>query len=161
MGWKDPFAQKSFTQKQYAYAEANRIRQVYTPCFVSNGREWRGYFSRESLPKESGATGILQAEINQDRLTVHYSEKQPFTLHVSILGCDLETDVKGGENRGKLLKQQFVAVHQSKHSSNSGHWALRLPEYEIQENVRYAIALFITRKGKLEPLQATGTWLTP
>lgn len=159
LGWKDPFASKEFTQKQYNYAQSGNISQVYTPCFVSNGEEWRGYFSRESLPKAKGKAGILQAKIDRDRLKVTYSEDQPLRLYVSILGLDLETHVTRGENRGRSLEQQFVVVHQSSHASNSGEWAMQLPDFEMREGARYAIALYVAHKGKQEPLQATGAWL--
>jgi len=161
LGWKDPFAKKAYTEKQYSYAEQGRIRQVYTPCFVSNGREWRGYFNRESLPKESSVAGILSAELQGDRLKVNYSEKEPLSLQVSILGFDLETQVSKGENRGRRLNQQFVTIHQSTHSSQSGNWGLRLPDFPEREDARYAIALVVTRKGKQVPLQSTGAWLDP
>lgn len=38
LGWKDRFAQPSFTAQQYGRATAGT---VHTPAFVVDGREWR------------------------------------------------------------------------------------------------------------------------
>jgi hypothetical protein len=160
LGWKDPFASKANTQRQYAYAKADDIRSIYTPCFVSNGKEWRGFFERSALPMSSSTAGVLSGELEGNRLKVNYDiESTPLDLHLLILGCDLATDVRRGENRGKKLLGQFVAVHHSVHQTDSNTWQLALPAYETQENARYALALFVSKPKGLSPIQATGTWL--
>ena len=159
LGWKDPFVSKQFTQRQYDYAENGRFRQVYTPCFVSNGNEWRGCFSKESLSNEKGKAGVLQATIEKGRMTVSYSEEKPLTLNVAILGLDLETDVKRGENRGRKLNQQFVALDHQTSTSSSGKWAIKMPSIDPDQAHRFAIAIWVTKRGKSEPLQATGSWI--
>ena len=159
LGWKDPFATRQFTERQYAYARDGSIRQVYTPCFVSNGNEWRGYFQQESLPKANGSSGVLKAQIKGNRLTANYSEKKPLTLNIAILGFDLTTDVKRGENRGRKLDQQFVVLDHQTVASSNGNWATKMPKIDLTSAEQYAIALWVTQKGKFKPLQATGSWI--
>ena len=159
LGWKDPFASKAYTQRQYTYAENRLIRQVYTPCFVSNGKEWRGYFSKDSLPKSKGHAGVLQAQVENGRLKVNYTEKQPLTLNVAILGLDVVTDVKRGENRGRILDQQFVVLDHQTSFSSGGKWSLELPAIDTSKAERFGIAIWVSKRGKFEALQATGSWI--
>src|SRR5437773_2365288 len=50
LGWKDPFSSKTFSERQGKYAAAWQNESIYTPGFVWNGTEWRGWFNREELP---------------------------------------------------------------------------------------------------------------
>lgn len=159
LGWKDPFASKAFTQRQHAYAEERLIRQVYTPCFVSNGEEWRGYFSKDLLPKSKEIAGILQARAENGRLKVSYSEEQPLTLNVAILGLNVVTDVKSGENRGRKLEQQFVVLDHQSSFSKDGKWTLELPSIELSKAERFGIAIWVSKRGDFEPLQVTASWI--
>lgn len=159
LGWKDPFADEQHTARQYAYSKKGAVRNVYTPCFVSNGKEWRGWFQRDSLPQATGSAGILKGEINNNRLNVEYSETTALTLNVATLGFDLTTDVRSGENRGKSLEQRFVVLHHQTADSEIGRWSLELPDLDKHSAKRLGLAVWISREGKLEPIQATGTWL--
>src|SRR5580698_8345911 len=40
LGWKDRFASRPFTQRQYALAGTWGGNSVYTPCFAFDGKEW-------------------------------------------------------------------------------------------------------------------------
>ena len=55
LGWTDSFAQPAFTQRQRDYAARLGQDSVYTPEFVVNGREWRGWFSRRVAARRSRA----------------------------------------------------------------------------------------------------------
>jgi hypothetical protein len=160
LGWKDPFASKDNTNRQYSYSRSGDIRQVYTPCFVSNGNEWRGYFDQGSLPRYKEKLGVLKGTLIKERLAVSFNNpKEDLDLHVLVLGCDLQTKVRSGENRGKLLKQQFVSLAHETHKANDNDWKIRVPDFDKKEGARYALALFVTKRGLQTPIQATGTWL--
>ena len=45
LGWPDTFAQKAFTERQYAYGKAFGNRSIWTPQFVVQG----GYYSRSDF----------------------------------------------------------------------------------------------------------------
>ena len=51
LGWRDSYASGSHTRRQYQYRSENRIHSVYTPCFLINGKEWRGWLSGYKLPQ--------------------------------------------------------------------------------------------------------------
>ena len=44
LGWPDELAEKSFSDRQRQYRHEGSISQVYTPGFVVDGKEWRGFF---------------------------------------------------------------------------------------------------------------------
>src|SRR6186713_3438579 len=43
LGWRDPFAARQWTARQYDYSSRWNSSSVYTPGFVLNGREWRDH----------------------------------------------------------------------------------------------------------------------
>jgi len=45
LGWKDRFASAAFTARQRDYAARWNSGSVYTPGFVLDGQEWRGWFT--------------------------------------------------------------------------------------------------------------------
>ena len=160
LGWKDPFASPAFTQRQYRYKETKRLGSIYTPCFVLNGKEWKGWFAGQKLPKEKSKAGILSATLQENRLEVRYSEKQePLALHVAILGMGLETEIPRGENRDRRLKEGFVALNHQTYTAKEATWSIQLPKTLKHTAPRYALALWVCRPDELAPLQATGTWL--
>jgi hypothetical protein len=126
---------------------------------MSNGTEWRGWFSREKLPNKKTKAGVLKGEIERRRLTVEYSSEEPLTLNVAILGFDLVTDVRRGENSGKHLEQQFVVLDHQTLFSKTGSWSLNIPETEITGTERFGLAIWVTKKKGLRPVQAAGNWL--
>ncbi|WP_243637370.1 DUF1223 domain-containing protein [Parashewanella curva] len=76
LGWKDPFSQRQFSKRQYKHLNALNIRQVYTPEFVVNGHEWRGWFDRNTkqiteLP--SNRVGKLKVTINGNTINAHFT----------------------------------------------------------------------------------------
>src|ERR1700758_4469967 len=63
LGWRDRFARPEFTLRQQHYAVGWRIGSVYTPNFVVNGREWKGWFNNGMLSERSENVGKLRAAI--------------------------------------------------------------------------------------------------
>ena len=106
LGWPDRFATRANTDRQHRYAAAWRNNSVYTPGFVLNGREWRVWFNRGSLPAPAPAkVGKLQVTL-RDRthadvtFTPLGNAPKPLQVELALLGGNLESDVKRGENSG-------------------------------------------------------------
>ncbi len=160
LGWKDPFATEKFTERQYNYSRSGKINSVYTPCLIVNGKEWRGWFSGNKLNPDSTESGVLTATLIGDKLEANYTENnEPLELHVVILGFDLYTDIRRGENRNKRLRQEFVALSHEKYKSSDGHWSVKLDKIPNNGSKRIGIALWLTKTGSIAPIQATGGWL--
>ncbi|WP_394202350.1 DUF1223 domain-containing protein [Shewanella waksmanii] len=69
IGWKGPYSKRAFSQRQYDHLNAKNTGQVYTPQFVINGKEWRGWFDRElgdvfNQPPEK--VGVLSVTIKPE-----------------------------------------------------------------------------------------------
>lgn len=163
LGWDDAWSKPENSQRQRKHKTQGGIASVYTPGFVANGQEWRGWFKRKRLPEaKNGDAGTLQVNLTDGTLTASYeggqSKKKSLQLSVAVLGFDIETAVASGENRGRILNHQFVVMDQQIAHSRDGRWRLKLPNGN-SEIKKQAIAVWITEAGKLAPLQAAGSWL--
>jgi hypothetical protein len=167
LGWKDRLASVEFTQRQHAYASAWRSDTVYTPEFVLNGREWQ-WAGADMLAHESKETpGVLTVSQNDPRnFIVTFASTQPMTgdltAHVALLGFGVTSDVGRGENAGRKLTHDFVALshHESKLQGSPLRAEFKLDE-NSSESQRRALVAWVRVVGDPTPIQATGGWLTP
>jgi len=167
LGWPDRFAHPDHAGRQRAYAAAGRVGTVYTPGFVVDGREWRGWFGgRELPPAEAGAAGVLELEVDGARLAASYTPAAPapsrLDLHVVLLGFDLESAVAAGENAGRTLRHAFVVLDHRREPLRSEEGAHRARfdwPRDGSAAPRLALAAWVTPRDGLEPLQAAGGWL--
>ena len=152
LGWPDRLASPRFTQRQREYAAAWRSNSVYTPGFVLNGREWR----ERELPRASGEkAGVLKVRIAEDRASVSFPvEGRKLSAHLVWLAGAVENDVKAGENRGRKLRHEFVALSLESQplDAASGLATFKTPKPREAKSV----AAWVTETGRLDPLQAAG-----
>lgn len=168
LGWADRWAQRAFTDRQYAYASAWHGESVYTPCFVRNGREWRP--GRADVPERSGGTLAVRYDPQTGALDATFRPANPtpglvFELYAVQLGGGLRSQVKAGENAGRVLGHEFVAlaVARREFADQAGtcRAMLTFPIPAGRDIPRRALAVWVTPRGELTPLQATGGWLEP
>jgi len=161
LGWRDPFAARQWTARQYDYSSRWNSSSVYTPGFVLNGREWRDHRIPETARDEAGILKIALG--NDDNVTANFTppenSERAYDVHVARLGFDLNINVKAGENNGRKLLHDFVVLSLTDGPLNSGKAELRLVESAAKPaGAREAIAAWITERGKIEPIQAVGGW---
>src|SRR3989449_10775896 len=69
LGWRDPWANKSFSDRQRAYAKQWRSQSIYTPGFVLNGKEWRAWSGRKDGPEygvaNAGVLTVTSSDMNR------------------------------------------------------------------------------------------------
>jgi len=171
LGWKDTFASKAYAQRQHDYANHWRSRSVYTPGFVLDGHEWRDWPNHDDVPaRPSKPVGVLTARSTDGReWTLRYkaaagSSSSSFDFHAALLGFELSSDVKAGENRGHKLKHDFVVLALANAAATaSGDATLATitlnPKLKSVPK-RLAIAAWVTQSGSLQPVQAVGGWLS-
>ncbi len=163
IGWRDSFAKPAYSERQRRYRSNNAIRSVYTPGFVVNGREWRGWFSKRPLPTAVGAAGELRVVVNGRHLKAHYSTAyatdERLTLNVALLGIGLHVDVHRGENSGQRLSQDFSVLKHLMLTSTNRNWESELPKIDMPDGARPAIAVWVSPQDSQRPLQALGGWL--
>jgi hypothetical protein len=158
LGWPDRYATSAYTDRQRSYARDWGSDSVYTPEFVLDGRE----FPIADIPVSSASGGDLTVELSSSRtLSVHYQSADPspttWQAHIATLGMALETDVRGGENHGRRLRQDFVALSllTLALSPKTGSGTLTLGPPKDGER---AMAVWITQGDHNTPVQATGGW---
>ncbi len=158
IGWKDPFAKHENTLRQNLHQQQDNISTVYTPGFVIDGKEWRGFFERETLSlSKKPEVGVLKAVITGDKLTVNFNaEQQPLDFNIAILGFDLQTSVKRGENAGRLLKHEFVALEHYEIQSANNQVELKIPNIDALSKQNQGIAIWVSKTNSLVPIQAVG-----
>ncbi len=164
LGWADPFASNKYSVRQRDYQRSGNVYSVYTPGFVVNGEEWRGYYKGRELVMPEIALGDIEVVLDNRRLSVHFTTDKsswllPIELNVAILGMNIVTEVTSGENAHKDLPQEFISLFHDATLSTSGRWMLNLPDYEREGVQRYAIAVWATHPVSKKVVQATGGWL--
>src|SRR5262245_60556333 len=116
LGWRDSFGSVEYSDRQRTYAAQWKSRSVYTPGLVLDGKEWRARFNRDELPRASTqAIGVLTASSSDGkqwllRFEPIAAKASVFDFHGVLLGFDLSSDVKTGENRGRKLQHDFVVL---------------------------------------------------
>lgn len=163
LGWRDPFASKAWTARQYEYSERWHSGSVYTPGFVLDGREMQN----RSVPSATAeTTGTLKISIiDGENVVASFQptngETKRLELHVARLGFGLNVNVKAGENSGRKLLRDFVVLSLEHAELVSGRVELKVPDASTNQDVnsRGAIVAWITEPGQLEPIQAAGGWL--
>jgi hypothetical protein len=167
LGWKDRFATRAFTQRQYALAKQWGTNSVYTPCFTRDGQEWHP--GGDLLPSSTrAAAGILSVHVTPDgQCQIHYQPAagpgQKWEAHLALLGGGYASHVDSGENRGETLRHEFVALAVTdaalRPTPDGVDARVPCPVNTVPGAVRQGLAVWITRAGSLAPVQATGGWL--
>ncbi len=167
LGWKDELASSDFSFRQRLYREEGGISQVYTPGFVVDGKEWRGFFKRHELVDlQSAEVGQLSAEITGQKVSVHFDPlidmDTNVIVHCAVLGFDITNEIGAGENRGRTLTHDFAVLGHSAQvaSLENGSFNLvtELPRQSLPAE-RKALVVWISEVDNQRPLQAAGDWL--
>ncbi len=169
LGWRDSWGAKQFSDRQRVYAERWRSDSVYTPEFVLNGSEWRDWTGHKSVPAGGAAVvGVLTATSSD---TNHWQvsfapaslSKTQYEVHAALLGSGLKSSVKAGENRGRQLSHDFVALKLVDaplvRHENLVTGKFVLDARQSSSLGRLAVVVWVNKAGSLEPLQAAGGWL--
>ncbi len=170
IGWKDPYASRSNSQRQRRYAAEYRERTVYTPGVRRNGEEWRAWRRGAAITSaDRKAVGTLSLSIDDENsfeATFNSNadadegasdvRQNNVQLNIAVLGMGLEQEVTSGENEGRTLMHDFVVLGTASFSSaEHGAWSGQLPEAKARAE-QYAVVAWVSKAGYLSPLQATG-----
>lgn len=164
LGWEDPFSSNNYSIKQRNYKRRGNLSSVYTPAFMVNGQEWRGYHKKKSLPPVKPATSDIEVTVKKSELMVRFTHKKapikrPAHLYIAILGLDVKTQINAGENADTKPNQNFVTLEYARYKSKKGSWNYPMPEYKRAGIDRYAVAIWASDPKSDKVLQATGGWL--
>lgn len=119
LGWKDIFATKANTQRQYSYARALRETQVYTPQAVINGRT-HAVGSRENqvigtvntlADSNQGMVVPINVTVDANSLSINIDEHsvaKDATVYILSLKSVEKVDIERGENSGKTISYHNI-----------------------------------------------------
>lgn len=162
LGWTDRFASADYSARQQRYKMQSHSNAIYTPGFMLDGREWRQWFSSHKLPAfdNKQPVGNLTITISGNQIDAKFSRDrgpENFVLNVVLLGFEINTTVRAGENRGKQLKQDFVVLKFQSWKSETANWRVPMPATDFTG--KQAIACWVSEEEDLTPIQAVGGWL--
>ncbi len=119
IGWKDMYSRAVFTERQRKLADLAGSRTIYTPEMFIGARvlrssKWQGWVQESvkrlnALPARAdiaislGAVGPAGLPVE-----VRASALASGKLHVALVQNDIDSQVKSGENRGRLLHHDHV-----------------------------------------------------
>ena len=120
LGWKEPFAQPQFSERQSWLVHANGHKTSFTPHFFVSGtevRDWRGDLgdqlkrvtakpARASISIHAEATGSGAVFVAASATAPRSGD--PLALFVALTEDKLMSSVSAGENRGINLSHDHV-----------------------------------------------------
>lgn len=167
--WSDKFSSEQYSARQRDHAQVWSAENIYTPEFVLNGKEWRNWFGFRGTPAASVLkTGVLQVSSDDGKrwqadFIPAENGSMDYEVTAVLLVSETSSDVRGGENAGRHLNHDFAALSLTtcplagRTNSFPGNFIVDDEPKGITG--RLALAVWVTRHGQLEPLQATGGWL--
>ena len=167
LGWRDRFSSRQWTERQSRYAALWGNESVYTPAVVVNGQEERGWPARRLDRPNEKQVGTLRATTRDGKtFSIVFGPQgdipEDWEAHLAVLGSGISTDVRAGENSGRNLKHDFVVLDLQSAAMKPEAGAFRAAlstSASAEAGARKAIAVWITPRGQLAPVQATGGWL--
>ena len=170
LGWRDKLSSEQYSDRQRSYARTWSAENIYTPEFVLNGMEWLNWTGHRGVPPAAATrAGVLRA-ISPDgkHWQVNFVPVEKGTANyemtAALLASELASDVTAGENSGRHLNHDFAALSlitrplTSQTNGFQGTFIIDANPKGITG--RLALAVWVTRAGRLEPLQAVGGWLS-
>ncbi len=123
IGWKDKFSKAEYSDRQRKTAAFGGAGFVYTPQFVMNGRDFKGWDNSRLREKvESSQKLASRANVSLDAVTeangaitlktsaqtTNPSDAKNVDVFVAIYENKLVSKVNAGENSGRELKHDYV-----------------------------------------------------
>ncbi len=167
LGWKDELAEETFSDRQRQYHREGSISQVYTPGFVVDGQEWRGFFKRKMIESPAPLNvGEITLHINADAISAQFIPQikvnETLVFHAAVLGFDIENEIQAGENAGRTLQHDFAVIAYNKKivtlENNKFATDMHMPRSKYRAG-RKAIVVWISSSDSQSPLQVVGNWL--
>jgi hypothetical protein len=165
LGWKDPFSDDQYTDRQNAYGAHFGLDSVYTPQMVVNGREQFVGSDRRAL------VAALASEADRKQIELHITSAQiaekniAFTYTamslptngslqlVAVLVDDMDrSSVSRGENSGRNLTHvsvaRAIAPLGALHETEGQSLSLPLPpSFTANPGIEHHLVLFAQQNG--------------
>jgi len=169
LGWDDTFGAAQFSQRQRDYAAAWQNDRVYTPGFVLDGAEWRAWRRGQLIgANKNELAGELSIQLDGNKVKITFDPAGDardvigqLRVRVALLGFGMSTDIKAGENKGRELTHDFVALdyHERRLRAKEGTPQAHVTLNTNKKAERYGVAAWVVPLDSPKPLQAAGGWL--
>ena len=155
LGWRDPFSQNLFSQRQYAYGSFFKTNNVYTPQVIVNGTHVVEGYNRQKLQD------VINHELGEppfSQLHVKFVKAKPGTvsvlyrideyargdvLHAVLVERSLQVDVARGENAGRTLRHDNVARDMASISVVGSQGKVDLDLSKVKDMSNGAVIIFV------------------
>ncbi len=157
LGWKDPFSQSIFSDRQRQYAQQFNLRSVYTPQAVVNGQLQFVGSNKQQLYKaiedkstasKTSTTSLDNINIQNNQLHITYNNptlKTNEEIVIELVLKQASTQVKRGENSGALLHHVNVVTGINRSLSSKGTLSFKLPSTFDKSD--YQVVAFVQDKS--------------
>jgi hypothetical protein len=112
IGWVDRFANPAHTVRQKHIARLNGLPGIYTPQWVRDGQDWKGYERMTSAPlgETSRTRNVLQRTGTEsfEAMVAPSDSMSNWSAYWSVTEHGHSSKVKAGEHAGEYLKHDFV-----------------------------------------------------
>jgi hypothetical protein len=167
IGWKDPYASKEATDRQYGYGHALGLNMVYTPQMVIDG-------AQDVVGSDEGAVlrGIAMGMIRKKLKLAILRDAEggykvaipagdalatPATVYVALFDKAHRTDVKRGENADNSLTEFNIVREWRK----IGEWKGQAEEIALKltpESDEYDACAIIVQDGTNGPVRGAASF---
>jgi hypothetical protein len=162
IGWKDPYASKQTTARQYDYGHSLGLNMVYTPQLVVDGSQDVVGTDEGAIQRAIAASMIrkkLPLAVRRDSagkykvLIPEGSTRQaPASVYIALFDRAHRTDVKRGENAGSSLTE-FNTVREWR---KIGEWTGKAEEIALDlepDSAEYDACAIIVQDGISGPVR--------
>jgi len=155
IGWKDPFASKISTERQYSYGHALGLNMVYTPQMVIGG-------THDAVGSDEGSvTHAIETDANRPKLKLSVvrdanggykveipagTATAPATVWVALFDHAHKTPVQRGENSGSTLTEFNIVREWRKIGEWNGH-AVEIALNLTPESDEYDACAILVQEG--------------
>jgi hypothetical protein len=157
IGWKDRFAQATFTERQKGIAASNRLNGIYTPQLVRNNRDWHDY-QQVAEPRGAAKANITVQRVGTsdafEARVEPLDANTAWTAYWTVTEDGHTSRVKAGENAGEFLKHDFVVRQYTPLGRYQGPQLLKFFALAADSEHPRRINLVVSDKQSGEPLQA-------
>ena len=117
IGWVDRFAAPAYTHRQREVAMKNKLRNIYTPQAVLDGKDWPNWGGQafgSASAREPARASIILKQLATDQFEASVTPVSALALSPSwsaywtITEHGHNSKVQAGENKGEFLKHDFV-----------------------------------------------------
>ena len=171
LGWHDAFSAAANSARQRRYNQLGHTKSVYTPGFIIDGQEWRGFFnpvSRNFPPKPNEIVGDLILSKTANTYAVAFEPAKSdgsnyanhnFVVHLAYIGTGIRHQIKRGENAGQELSHDFVVLAWDQATLVSDAAMLNGSFKRSDVKGATAVAAWVSRSDDPTPIQAVAGWL--